>query len=121
MEADWLRFYRRDFRADVGELGVRRLRALVEGLPPDAMLWRRTPGWGTEQELAAVQIEVTHAVVRTVIAAFSKRGSAIPKPLHVPRPTDARKQPPRRKATAADFAKRGRVVHVSDVRREVGV
>ena len=99
MEADWARFYRRDLRADLfgpEPIGARRLRSLMLGLPPDAMLWRRTPGWGSAEELAAMQAELTHSVVRVLVAANSKKGARLPKPLHVPRPGDKRASSARR-------------------------
>jgi hypothetical protein len=96
LEADWLRTYARDLREDLfGEapIGARRLRALIEGLPPDAMLWRRVPGWGSDQELLALNAEVTHSIVRVLISAYSKKGAKVPKPLKVPRPTADRAAP----------------------------
>lgn len=93
MEADWAHYYPAvaggDFRRALfgpDPIGGRRLRALIDGLPPDAMLWRRVPGWGSTEELLALNAEVTHAVVRVLIAAFSKKGASVPKPLRVPRP-----------------------------------
>jgi len=111
MEADWLRTYRRDLREDVfGErpLGLRRLRALVLGLPADAMIWRRVPGWGVDQELAAVSAEIAHSSMRVQLSAYSKKGASIPKALRIPRPTDTdRRRPRTRRATPADLARFG--------------
>ena len=125
MEADWLRTYGRDFRADLfgpDPMGARRLRALIEGLPTDAMFWRRVPGWGTAEELAALDVEVGHSVVRVLLAAFSKKGHPIPKPLRIPRPADKPTRAARRKPmTAADFRRIGTVITVPDVTKEVGV
>jgi hypothetical protein len=90
LEADWFRFYGRDFRADLygpEALGARRVLALVEWLPPDAALWRSAKtSWSDERELAAVQIEVIDALRRAFIMAHSKQGSRPPEAVRIPRP-----------------------------------
>lgn len=78
------------------EIGLRRIRALIFGLPPEAMVWRREYGWGIAEELAAVGLELQHAILRVLIQANSKKGSSPPKQLHVPRPYEARERARRR-------------------------
>jgi hypothetical protein len=100
LEADFARSYGVDLRELVGDhppFGMRRLRALILGLPPDAMVWRREPGWGTAEELAALNAELTHSVVRVLVSAFSKKGSSPLRPFHVPRPFEARQRTERAK------------------------
>jgi hypothetical protein len=114
LEADFLAVYRLDLREVLGDdapFGMRRLRALIEGLPPSAMFWRREPGWGTTEELLALNAEVTHSAIRVLLAAFSKKGSSLPKPLHVPRPWDVRRRPrPRRRVAESELAAYGGAV-----------
>jgi hypothetical protein len=116
LEADFLAVYRLDLREVLGDdapFGMRRLRALIEGLPPSAMFWRREPGWGTTEELLALNAEVTHAAVRVLLAAFSRKGASLPKPLRVPRPWDVsrRSRPkPKRRIAEADLAAYGGAV-----------
>jgi hypothetical protein len=43
VEADFERYYQRDLRYAIKDLGARRLYALVKNLPPDAALWRSMP------------------------------------------------------------------------------
>ena len=100
MEADWARTYPGiaggDFRRALfgpEPLGARRLRALIDGLPPDSMIWRRVPGWGSAEELLALNAEVAHSIVRVLVAAFSKKGAQLPKALKVPRPSDRSRAP----------------------------
>jgi cytochrome c1 len=67
--------------------------AHVENLPPEAM----THGtWRTGDELAAQQVELTHAVLRVSLAGYRLQLDRkyadkikIPDPYHVPRPGDA--------------------------------
>lgn len=71
---------------------MRRLAALVYGLPPDAGIHQF---WGVREELAATQIEMAHEVRTAVIWSgrlhLGKDASkvTIPAPFHVPRPFDA--------------------------------
>lgn len=65
---------------------VRRMRALVEWLPPDAAVWADTSAsWTVERELAAVQAELLGEVSRAVFAANGVRKSRWPKSVEVPR------------------------------------
>jgi hypothetical protein len=76
---------------------MRRVKALIDGLPPDAMVWRREPGWGIREELAALDVEVGHAALRVLLRAFSKSGASVPKQLRIPRPYEDRRRRPRRR------------------------
>ena len=69
------------------------------------MLWRQAPGWGVDQELAAIGVEVAHSSMRVLISANSRKGASVPKPLRIPRPNDAPRR--RRRATQADVAAYG--------------
>jgi hypothetical protein len=72
------------------------------------MLWRQTPGWGSDQELAALAVEVGHSTMRVLVSAYSKKGATVPKPLRVPRPTDAAKPTrPRRRIRESEVAAYG--------------
>jgi hypothetical protein len=101
VEADLQRYYRVDLR-DLwrGGLTMRRLRALIDGLPGDAMLWtavRRRPDtvpapantdalrWGTDQELAAAMIDAIREVTWAVMQANARGAVKRPKPFPRPR------------------------------------
>lgn len=84
---------------------MRRLRALIQGLPDTSAL-RRTVrgdhhGWGSNEELLALNVELTHALLITTLKIHSKKGSRVPPPLHIPRPGEATHE--RRKPTRQDF------------------
>lgn len=68
------------------------MRTLILGLPPEAMVWRGEQGWGIAEELAAIGLELQHAVLRVLIQANSKKGHSPPKQLHVPRPYEQRRR-----------------------------
>lgn len=87
----------------------RRLCSLAKALPADSMLVRSHTGgsaWGWDQELAATQVEATHALMRVSMAGFGARKSHIPEQLHIPRPHEAmkrKKQGPKRQATVREM------------------
>lgn len=95
-------------------MGVRRVLALIIGLPPGSAIHRALDpkgvgvGWTTQEELMAVLIEVMDYGNRLFYSANSKKGAKQPKPLYVPRPNRSRK---RRKASSQDmkaiFAQKG--------------
>lgn len=73
-------------------VGVRRLRALIEHLPPEAVS-RDQPEWTVDNELAAQAIETMGEIIRVLVAtmrmwAGKKASSRVPIPdsLVVPRP-----------------------------------
>ena len=120
MEADWQRSYSRDLRDDLfGEpgIGLRRLRALVFGLPPDAMLWRQRPAWGTAEELAALNVEVAHSTMRVLLSAYGRKGASVPKPLRIPRPETTERRRPRRRRPVSE----ARMAEVGGSVRRIGV
>lgn len=93
VEADFLRYYGLDLREALwGEdwIGVRRICALVEGLPSDSALGRKgdPPGgrWSTTDELLAVLIEVVDVGNRMFLKAHTAPGTDVGNPIHIPRP-----------------------------------
>lgn len=81
-------------------MGVRRLLNLVRHLPDDAATVRAaTHGWTVREELAAGQLEVTHALLTAFVTAHGGKPSG--KPFRVRRPYE--KDKPRRQATADDL------------------
>jgi len=101
IEADFQRFY----GLDLGEacwgdnhVGVRRLMALIRGLPPESTLSRVTGDWWTEgHELTASLVELTHAVAQASqlsaqtgwAQVAGKKQFPKPDPLKIPRPGDS--------------------------------
>ena len=102
MEADLQRYYRVDLR-DLwrGGLTLRRLRVLLDGLPPDSLWWTAmrqrddllatagggdvdTARWDTTHELLAALIDATNEVAWTVAQVNSKH--KLPSPSRFPRP-----------------------------------
>ena len=103
MEADLQHHYQVDLR-DLwrGGLTLRRLRVLLDGLPPDSLWWTAMrhrpdapppqPGrgdveavrWGTSHELLAALIDATNAVGWAVFQSQSRKKIPPPKPF--PRP-----------------------------------
>jgi hypothetical protein len=68
-------------------VGVRRLVSLVRGLPSTSAVFRSAEAsWTNETELAAMQVELTHSLLRTTLAINSKKGAQLPDPLRIPRP-----------------------------------
>lgn len=103
MEADFQREYRLDLAAACygpDAVGVRRLLSLIAGLSPGSAVGRaENADWTTDRELAAAQVEMTHEVVRAVlavVASLSKK-QKVPDPLRIPRPTPERREPARPK------------------------
>lgn len=75
--------------------GVRRLLALITGLPMDAAVWREErPQWTTEHELLATVAEVNDAGFRALFAALG--GKANGKPLRIEHPQRATRRPAER-------------------------
>jgi hypothetical protein len=98
IEADLQRYYGIDLRDP--SLGVRRIRALLHGLPRDSALMRHEHGptadWGNAEELLALVAELVHSSIRVQ----AKPGSV--KPLRIPRPYEQTR--PNRQATPAEMA-----------------
>jgi hypothetical protein len=91
LEADWQARYRRDLAQDCygqTQIGVRKLLALIKGLPPDGALARASlgeaAGWGYEQELLATTVDLLGYLTYLTKAAHFKGRHELPKP--VPRP-----------------------------------
>jgi len=71
-------------------MGVRRLLALVRGLPPDSATWRQEHGWGHQEELLASLLELTDAWGRALAQLLGGRVQG--KPLRIQRPGEQREQ-----------------------------
>ena len=68
---------------------VRHLRLLIEGLDPDGALYREMNPewyWSWEEELLAVVAEQVNRMDRHLVALFTKKGTALPRVLNIPRP-----------------------------------
>lgn len=77
-------------------LGVRRLRALIVGLPPASSLATSGTGWSPELELSAAAVE---GLDRVLLALGGRKG----KPLRIPRPAlEVAKPAARRHAETPD-------------------
>lgn len=62
--------------------------------------------WTPELELLAINAELTHALYAAFVAANSKKGAQVPKPLRIPRPGDAAaEQDGPRRMSAGEFAR----------------
>jgi hypothetical protein len=48
----------------------------------------RAAQWGHMEELLALNVEVTHALYRLTLAVWSDKGTTLPTPLRIPRPSD---------------------------------
>lgn len=91
--------------------GVRRLLALVRGLPRDSATARAEIGpdrfeWTTETELMAIMVDRFAVFQHTWLQAHVKEGTTIPAPVFVPRPGEPAGPGPdgRRTATGAEIA-----------------
>jgi len=101
LEADLLAHYGLDLREGIG---VRRLRALVQGLPPGGALHRSIDPdgwrWTTDTEMLATVAELVDANNRLFYSAHAKKGSSPVKPIKIMRPgklAEEEEQLPRRK------------------------
>lgn len=84
---------------------MRRLWALVQGLPRDAAVWREDiGGWSMQDELAAAQVEVTDQWGRILAQAWGVKRQALPEPVRLDHPD-------RRRAAAAP---KGKVIRSID-------
>lgn len=93
-------------------IGVRRLRALIAGLPIGSALHRSLDptgwAWGTTEELLAVLVEVVDLGNRQYVA-FEAGRNKVPKPIDIRRPWKV--EEPKRFASHAEieafFGKKG--------------
>ncbi len=82
---------------------------MVRGLPPDSVFVKALiPGgvpWGWDQELAATQVEMLHALIRVLLSGFGAKKHQIPKPMTIDRPYQMQQVPtqPKRKATVKEM------------------
>lgn len=66
-----------------------RVLRLVKHLPPESAFAHCGAGWWTsELELLAAAVELTHQNVVATIALGARKGTTLPDPLRIPRPTD---------------------------------
>lgn len=81
------------------ESGVRRLCALIEGLPPDSALHRDNAMWTQDNEIAAAGIELTQMWLAMLVSLWMAKGQKVPPIVPITHPH--REMPePERKATA---------------------
>jgi hypothetical protein len=77
-----------DLAAEWGDIGIRRLSVLVDGLPFDAPVWREekdeADSWTRADELAALAIEVTDMYGRLTLQAAGHKLKG--KPIRINRP-----------------------------------
>lgn len=70
-------------------MSIRRLRALIRGIPPDSALQRAfDPNWrwSSTDELLSSLIEVTDRNGRWFAQVHARKGSKVPDPVRIPRP-----------------------------------
>ena len=109
MEADLQRYYQLDARQALegpNALGARRALVLIKGLPADsatALSYTEGMAWTGDTELAALQAELMHTLIRITASAAGAKKQQLPKELRIPRPYDPPKQK-RPKATMQDLA-----------------
>lgn len=81
-------------------MGSRRIEAMVNALPIDSATVRAYDpefagrGWDTKTELLALIAEVVDQHQRLFYMANAKKGTPVPKPLHIPRPGESLRQKP---------------------------
>lgn len=110
VEADLQRFYGVDL-LDLyrGKLSIRKLAALVSGLPRGSALHIAMSGeealWGTSDYLLAATVDHLAVANWLFVQANSKKGARNPYPDPVPRPGDKKKnEEPRRFASAKEVS-----------------
>lgn len=84
---------------------MRKVANLVRNLPPEAALRRALDpdgsAWSTSDHLLASILEVVDSHRVNYVAAHSKTGAKVPKPIRVPRPGE--KKPKRRGTTLGEL------------------
>ena len=76
-------------------LGVSPVAVTGLGLPMfEAVQGALAERWTTSDELLAQLVEQTHELRRVVMAALGTKQGDLPRPLHIPRPTDEKPKPP---------------------------
>lgn len=110
VEADFQSHYGLDLRQvcwGPRALGVRRIRALVRGLPLDGVTIRETEldgkSWSITDELLAIQAELIDHGNRMYYSAHAKNPGGVWKPLKITRPSDER--PPERTISTVEDVK----------------
>jgi hypothetical protein len=90
VEADFQRFYQINLTDEFERIELRRLMALVNGLPRDAATWREereeAERWTQTDELLAVMIEVTDMWSHLIFKAAGGKLRKPHKPIQVRRP-----------------------------------
>lgn len=89
-----------------GEITLRELRVLVEGLPPDSAAHRRVPslgGWTHQDHLVATTVDLLNRLFHLTYAVNSKDGR-YDEPDPLPRPGDAEREVLAARAKAAEHA-----------------
>jgi hypothetical protein len=77
VEADFQRFYGLDLRTNIVDAGVRRIWALVEGLPPDAAVWREDSPFVTRDPASLLGLLVEEVGRWSLLNIAALRGGRI--------------------------------------------
>ncbi len=80
-----------DLVAEYDTVGARRLWILIQGLPPDAALYRED-AWSREEEMLASLLELTDAWGHAMVVVHGGKMKGHSKPLHVRRPWESEEQ-----------------------------
>lgn len=98
LEADFCRYYSidlpRSIWSDDPPLSGRKLAVLIAGLPADSKFVRDLSPphrWGNTEELLAALVEHTSATNALLFNINRPKGASLQKPIHVPRPWEAKK------------------------------
>jgi hypothetical protein len=92
-----LRFYGLDLRDEYETAGVRRLWALIKGLPRDSATWAGEHRWTQELEFLAELIEITDIASHRMVAAMG--GTLKGDPIQIERPFEDIQQEVRKEIT----------------------
>jgi hypothetical protein len=100
-----------DLRHAVQVTGVRRLSALLNGLPPDSALNRAGSAWTTQDEIAALAVERQEHYWSIWLAMNAKEPKKLPPPIAVTHPDrpEPEPEPKQRKQPTRDPAQIARV------------
>lgn len=100
LESDFQHYYGIDLRqACYGPhpMGLRRLRALIQGLPPGSAVHRsldpQGSQWTFDTELLAALAELLDHSNRLYLAAHKNKGAQLPRPISIKRPWDTTQEP----------------------------
>jgi hypothetical protein len=89
-----------DLRIGAEDCGLRRLWALVQGLPTTAAVWREQTRWTQQHELTVALIHIVDMWGRINAQLQGAKPSKLPKPPQIERPGE--EKPMRKKANDAN-------------------